>query len=144
MRVTQAAHPLPTPIIRTVITIFTPSSSSRNFIFSDCVCLLLMSRYRLLPFLNWLVFVVESDCVYWLCLLGAGNYIYVWFTWTWVRVFFPVLQFSPLSIIPPLLHTHSSIYHLRCIMFFSQYFSFPLSVSFHYCSILIHPFPHAV
>jgi hypothetical protein len=27
----------------------------------------------------------------------------------------------------PLLHTHSFIYHTRCIMFFSQYFSFPLS-----------------
>ena len=75
---------------------------------------------------------------------------------------------SPVSIIPPMLHTHSFIYHPRCIMFFSQYFSFPcqyhstnapysfihlpptlynvflpalqfpLSVSFHQCSILIH------
>jgi hypothetical protein len=66
-----------------------------------------------------------------------------------------------------LLHTHPSIYHPRCIMFFSQYFNFPcqyhsaiapysfihlpptlctvflpvlqfpLSVSFHHCSILI-------
>ena len=58
---------------------------------------------------------------------------------TLYNVFLPVLQFSPVSIIPPLLHTHSSIYHPRCIMFFSQYFSFPLSVSFHHCSILIHP-----
>jgi hypothetical protein len=48
-----------------------------------------------------------------------------------------VLQFFPVSIIPPLLHTHSSIYHPGCIMFFSQHFSFPLSVSFHHCSILI-------
>ena len=39
--------------------------------------------------------------------------------------FLPVLQFSPVSIIPPLLHTHSFIYHPRCIMFFSQHFSFP-------------------
>jgi len=67
-----------------------------------------------------------------------------------------------------MLHTHSFIYHQRCIMFFSQHFSFPcqyhstnapysfidlqptlynvflpafqfpLSVSFHQCSILIH------
>ena len=67
-----------------------------------------------------------------------------------------------------MLHTHSSIYHQRCTMFFSQHFSFPcqyhstnaphsfihlpptlynvflpalqfpLSVSFHQCSILIH------
>jgi len=109
-----------------------------------------------------------------------------------------VLQFSPVSIIPTFLHTHSStyhprcikfypstsvfacqyhstiapysfihlpptlynifspstsffhcqyhstiapysfIYHRRCIMFFSQYFSFSLSVSFHHCSIPIH------
>src|SRR5215470_2496546 len=67
-----------------------------------------------------------------------------------------------------MLHTHSFIYHRRCIMFFSQYFSFPCqchstnapysfihlpptlytvflpvlqfppSVSFHQCSISIH------
>jgi hypothetical protein len=43
----------------------------------------------------------------------------------------------PVSIFPPMLHTHSFIYHQRC-MFFSQYFSFPLSVSFHQCPILIH------
>ena len=55
------------------------------------------------------------------------------------NVFLPVLQFSPVRIIPPLLHTHSFIYPSRYIMFFSQYFSFPLSVSFHHCSILIHP-----
>jgi hypothetical protein len=36
-----------------------------------------------------------------------------------------------------MLHTHSFIYHRRCIMFFSPYFSFPLSVSFHHCSIPI-------
>ena len=51
----------------------------------------------------------------------------------------PVLHFSPVSIIPPLIHTNSSIYHRCCIMIFSQYFSFPLSLSFHHCSILIHP-----
>jgi len=56
---------------------------------------------------------------------------------TLYNVFLPVLQFSPVSIIPPLLHTHSFIYHPRCIIFFSQQFSFPLSVSFHHCSILI-------
>ena len=58
---------------------------------------------------------------------------------TMYNVFLPVLQFSPVSTIPPLLNTHPSIYHPRCIMFFSQHFSFPLSVSFHHCSILIHP-----
>ena len=55
------------------------------------------------------------------------------------NVSLPVLQVSPVSIIPPLLHTHSFIYHPRCIMFFSQHFRFPLSVSFHHCSTLIHP-----
>ena len=43
-------------------------------------------------------------------------------------VFLPVLQFSPVSIIPP----YSFIYHPHCLMFFTQYFSFPLSVSFHH------------
>jgi hypothetical protein len=41
------------------------------------------------------------------------------------EVFLPALQFYPVSIIPTLLHTHSSIYHPRCIMFFSQHFGFP-------------------
>ena len=58
---------------------------------------------------------------------------------TLYNVFLPALQFSPVSTIPPLLHTHPSIYHPHCIMFFSQHFSFPLSVSFHHCSTLIHP-----
>jgi hypothetical protein len=40
-------------------------------------------------------------------------------------VFIPVHPFSPVSIIPQMLHTHSFIYHRRCIMFFSQYSSFP-------------------
>ena len=66
-------------------------------------------------------------------------YSFIHLTPTLYNVFLPVLQFSPVSIIPPLLHTHSAIYHPPCIMFFSQYFSFPLSVSFHHCSILNHP-----
>ena len=73
---------------------------------------------------------------------------------TLYNVFLPVLQFSPVSIIPPLLHIHPStthavkcfststsvfpcqyhstialypsIYHSSCKMFFSQYLSFPL------------------
>jgi len=82
--------------------------------------------------------------------------------------FSPITSVSPVSIIPPMLHTYSLIYHRRCMRFFSQYFSFhcqydstnapysfihlpptlydvflpvlqfPLSVSFHQCSILIH------
>ena len=34
----------------------------------------------------------------------------------------------PVSIIPQMLPTHSSIYHPRCITFFSRYFSFPVSI----------------
>jgi len=57
---------------------------------------------------------------------------------TLYNVSLPVPQFSPVSIIPPMLHTHSFTYHPRYIMFLSQYLSFPLSVSFHQCSIPIH------
>jgi hypothetical protein len=39
--------------------------------------------------------------------------------------FSPSTSVSPVSIITPMLRTHSLIYHRRCIMFFSQYFSFP-------------------
>jgi len=64
---------------------------------------------------------------------------------TLYNVSLPVLQFSPVSIIPPLLHTHSFTYHPGYIRFLSQYFSFPLSVSFHQCSIPIHsPTTHAI
>ena len=42
-----------------------------------------------------------------------------------VQCFSPSNSVSPVNIIPPMLHTHSSIYHPRCTMFFSQYFSFP-------------------
>ena len=56
---------------------------------------------------------------------------------TLYNVFLPVLQFSPVSIILPLLHTHSSIYSPRFILFFSQYFSFLQSLQFHHCSTQI-------
>ena len=35
---------------------------------------------------------------------------------TLYNVFLPVLQFSAVSIIPPLLHTHSFIYHQYCVI----------------------------
>ena len=54
------------------------------------------------------------------------------------NVSLPVLLFSSVTIIPPLLHTHSLTYLPQSTMFLSQYFSFPLSVSFHHCSVLIH------
>jgi len=47
------------------------------------------------------------------------------------NVSLPVIQFSPVSTIPPMLHTHSFTYHPHYIMFLSQHFSFPLSVPFH-------------
>jgi len=40
-------------------------------------------------------------------------------------IFFPQYFSFPCSIIPPMRHTHSFNYHRRCLMFFSQYFSFP-------------------
>ena len=64
---------------------------------------------------------------------------------TLYNVSLPVFQFSPVSNIPPMLHTHSFTYHPHYIMFLSQYFSFPLSVSFHQCSIPIHsPTTHTI
>ena len=64
---------------------------------------------------------------------------------TLYNIFFSVLQFSPFSIIPPMLHTHSFSYHPHYIMFLSQCFSFFLSVSFHQCSIPIYsPTTHAI
>ena len=39
--------------------------------------------------------------------------------------FSPSTSVSPVSIIPPMLHTHLFNYHPRCIMFISQHFSFP-------------------
>ena len=64
---------------------------------------------------------------------------------TLYNVSLPALQFSPVSTIPPMLHTHPFTYHPRYIMFLSQYFSFPLSVPFHQCSIPIHsPTTHAI
>jgi len=64
---------------------------------------------------------------------------------TLYNVSLPVLQFCPVSIISPMLHTHSFTYHPRYIMFLSQYFSFPLSVPFYQCSIPIHsPLTHTI
>ena len=64
---------------------------------------------------------------------------------TLYNVSLPVPQFSPVSTIPPTLHTHSFTYHPHYIIFLSQYFSFPLSVSFHQSSIPIHsPTTHAI
>ena len=64
---------------------------------------------------------------------------------TLYNVFLPVRQCSPVTTIPPLLHTHSSIYHPHYIIFFSQYFSFPLSVLFHHCPIHFHQsYTHAL
>ena len=64
---------------------------------------------------------------------------------TLYNVSLPELQFSPVSTIPPMLHTHSFTNHPRYIRFLSQNFSFPLSVPFHQCSIPIHsPTTHTI
>ena len=54
-------------------------------------------------------------------------------------VFIPALQSSPVSIITPLLHTQSSIYHPRCIMFFSQYLRLPRQ---YHSTIALYTFIH--
>ena len=44
-----------------------------------------------------------------------------------------------------MLHTHSFTYHPHYIKFLSKYFSFPLSVPFHQCTIPIHsPTTHTI
>jgi len=75
-----------------------------------------------------------------LCQYHSTNapYQFIHLPLTVYNVSIPVLQFSPVSIIPPTLHTHPFTYHPHYIMFLSQYFSFPLSVPFHQCSIHIH------
>ena len=54
-----------------------------------------------------------------------------------LHFFLPVIQFSTVSIFPPLFHTHSTIYLPSCIVFFCQHFSLHLSVLFNNCSTLI-------
>ena len=66
-------------------------------------------------------------------------YLFIHLLPTLYNISLPVLQFSSVSKIPPLLHIHPSNYHPRCIMFLSQYFTSPLSVTFHHCFILIQP-----
>jgi hypothetical protein len=56
-----------------------------------------------------------------------------------VQCFSPNTSVSPVSIIPPMLHTHLSTYHQRCIIFFSQYFSFPCQC---HSTNVPHPFIH--
>ena len=105
-------------------------------------------RFEFVPRPNWVGFVVDKVAVgqvflrvlplfacYHHSTIAPDSFIHQ--PPTLSNVFLPVLQISPVSIIPPLLHTHPLIYHPHCIMFFSQYFSFPLSVSFHRWSILI-------
>ena len=54
----------------------------------------------------------------------SAPYSFIYLPPTLYKLFLPVLQISLGNIIPPMLHTHSFIYHPRCIKFFSQYFSF--------------------
>jgi len=62
---------------------------------------------------------------------------------TLYNVSLPPLQFSPVSTIPPLLHTHSFIYHPPCIMFFLPVLQFsPVSIIsplLHTHSFIYHP-----
>ena len=57
---------------------------------------------------------------------------------TLYNVFLQVFPFPPLRTISPMLHSHSFTYHPHYIIFYPQYFSFPLSVPFLLFSIHIH------
>jgi hypothetical protein len=46
----------------------------------------------------------------------VAPYSFIHLPHTLYNVFLPVLQFSPVIIIPPLLHTHSFIYHPRYLL----------------------------
>jgi len=58
---------------------------------------------------------------------------------TLLIIFLPVLRSSPVRIIPPSLHTFPSPYQPHYKIFLSMYFRFLLPLSFHHCSIPIHP-----
>jgi len=144
---------------------------------SLCVLLQIFTVSIIPPLLHTHSFIYQPRCImffsYYLsfpCQYHStiAPYTFIHLPTTLYNVFLPVFQFSPVSIIQPLLHTNSFIYQPRCIMFFSYYFSFPcqyhstiapytfihlpttlcnvfllvlqfsLSVSFHHCSILIH------
>jgi len=71
-------------------------------------------------------------------------YLFIHIPLTLYNVFPPVLKFSPVSIIPLMLHTHpiTSVfpcqYHSTNAPYSSHYFNFPLSVSFHAPYLFIH------
>ena len=83
-------------------------------------------------------------------------YLFIRIPPTLYNVFLPVLHFSPVSIIPPMLHTHpitsvfpcqyhsmlhtySSVYHQQCIMFFLPVLQFsPVSI----IAPILHSFIH--
>ena len=85
--------------------------------------------------MTWLVVCRDSDSL-WPSLRRHGftsMQVHVGFMvnkFTLGQAVLPLLQFSTVSIIPPMLHTHSFIYHPRCIMFFSKYFGFPCQYYF--------------
>jgi hypothetical protein len=45
-----------------------------------------------------------------------ATYSFIHLPPTLYNIFLPVFQFSPVSTIPPMPHTHSFIYHRRCII----------------------------
>ena len=62
-----------------------------------------------------------------------------------VQYFSPITSVSPVSIIPPMFHIHSFIHSFNLLPpslynVFLPVLHFPLSVSFHQCSMLIHSF----
>jgi hypothetical protein len=163
------------------ISIIPPVLNTHSFIYHRR-CTMFFSQYVSLPCLYNFTkapysFIYHRRCVMFFsqyfslpCQYYSTNapYSFIHLPPTVYNAFRPVLHFSHVCIILPILHTHSFIYHRRCIMFFSQYFSFPcqyhcinaphsfihlpptlynvflpvlqflLSVSFHKCSTFIH------
>jgi len=88
-----------------------PMLHTHSFIYHQC-CIRFFSQYFSFPCQNHTTNVPYS-------VIHLPPMLY--------NVFLSVFN-SPVSIIPPMLHTHSFIYHPRFIMFFFQYFNFPCTI----------------
>jgi hypothetical protein len=132
-----------------------PGLTFRNSTFCPhCVCMCyawitVQTAIIFLYSINWLVFITVTESVYCAVRIESLNTtvarvrfqvnsceICGWQRYTGTG-FSPSTSVSPVSIIPPMLHTHSFI-HLPPTLYnvFLPALQFPLSVSFHQCSIL--------
>ena len=133
---------------RTVVTICTTSLIFTNFTFcphSGFMCFVWICEQTAIISLystNWLVFITDTDCVYCAVRTGFLYRVQVNFRPSGSPTMAPAFSRRPHSSGPGSIPDRS-VWDLRCTEWqwdrvFSQYSSFPLSVSFHHCSILIH------